>query len=182
MWFYYFPFCKSLQYSSFKLNTRFKIFTCLLLGFHLSAMLILWVQSQPEHWTESYTIQIKLALTYQQSYHCLTDRVFFFNQVFDPVCQWPYHGLTDQVFHFFFKHIFDPKCQWPHHGLTDRVLKNPVCETVACSLMCICKMSQKKKWKNLVCETMVRSVVDRVKNLIEKKDPVCQTVIWSLAG
>ncbi len=26
---------------------------------------------------------------------------FLFNQVFDPVCQWPYHGLTDGFFIFF---------------------------------------------------------------------------------
>ncbi len=48
---------------------------------------------------------------------------FFFNQVFDPVYQWPYHGLIDRgfSFFFFFKDIFNPKHQWPYHGLTDCV-------------------------------------------------------------
>ncbi len=57
----------------------------------------------------------------------LSDRLghFFFNLVFDPVRQWPYHGLTDQVFFiFFFKHIFNPKHHWPYHSLIDQ-LKQP---------------------------------------------------------
>ncbi len=33
------------------------------------------------------------------------------------------------------------------------------------------KMCLKKKWKNPICETVVWSMVDRVKNLIEKKWP-----------
>ncbi len=65
-------------------------------------------------------------LTCQWPCHCLTDQVFFFNQVFNPVHQLPYHGLIDRVFSFFFffffnKHIFNPKRQWPYHGLTNRL-------------------------------------------------------------
>ncbi len=38
-------------------------------------------------------------------------------QVFDPVRQWPYLGLSDRVFFHFF---FWAKPQWLYHGLTDR--------------------------------------------------------------
>ncbi len=63
-------------------------------------------------------------LTRQRPYRCLTDRVIFFYQVFDPVCQWPHHGLTDQVFFIFFlKVVFDQDvsghttvCQTGNHG------------------------------------------------------------------
>ncbi len=43
------------------------------------------------------------SLTCQRPYHCLTDRVIFFYQVFDPVRQWPHHSLTDRVFFIFLK-------------------------------------------------------------------------------
>ncbi len=41
-------------------------------------------------------------LTHPRPYHCLTDRLLFFYQVFDPVHQWLYHGLTGLVFSIFF--------------------------------------------------------------------------------
>ncbi len=41
---------------------------------------------------------------------------------------------------------------------------------------------EEKNEKNPVCETVIWSLEDQVKNLIEKNDPVCQTVMQSLAG
>ncbi len=66
--------------------------------------------------------QVRGKLTCQWPYRCLTDWVIFFHQVFDPIHQWPYHGLTNRGFFFFFKHIFDPECQWPYHGLWDHFM------------------------------------------------------------
>ncbi len=45
-------------------------------------------------------------LTHQKPYDCLTDRVIFFYQAFDPVRQWPHHGPTDRFFFYFFSKSF----------------------------------------------------------------------------
>ncbi len=44
-----------------------------------------------------YRIIWPFFLTHQRPYVCLTDRVIFFYQFFDPVRQWPHHGLIDRV-------------------------------------------------------------------------------------
>ncbi len=67
----------------------------------------------------------------------LSDRPghFFFNQVFDPVRPWPYHGLTDRGFFIFFSNTFLTL------NVSDHTM---VCETVVWSLTSRCKISQKK--------------------------------------
>ncbi len=114
-------------------------------------------------------------------------------QVFDPVWQWPYLGLSDRVFSIFFKIIFDQNvnghttvsqigfffntffhmgCQWPYHGpgLWDWGMVIDVQS----------KLSEKKP--GLTDSGMATDVL--VKNDFKKKmekNPVCGTMVWPLA-
>ncbi len=58
------------------------------------------------------------------------------------------HTMVCQTVFFFLRH-FTPGSQWPYHGLTDRVFLNPVCETVVWSLADWVKNLIEKKWPGL---------------------------------
>ncbi len=125
-----------------------------------------------------------VCLTRQWPYNCLTDRFIFFQSGL-----WPGPPVTISrshrpvFFHFFFKHIFAPEHQWLYHSLTDRVLKFffPIgfSTQYVISHMTVSQtgfyiflqsgLEKKKKWKNPVCETVIWSLAYRVKNLIEIK-------------
>ncbi len=60
----------------------------------------------------------------QWPYRCLTDRIIFFNQVFDPVCQWPYQVSQTGFFHFF-KNTFSTLNISDHTKVSQTGFKKP---------------------------------------------------------
>ncbi len=95
----------------------------------------------------------------------LSDRLGHFSyQVFDPVCQWPHHGLTDRVFFIFFKSHFRPRRQWPYQGMSDRVF-----------------FWRQWPYHGLTDQSLVWSLTSYVEKVTEK-NPVCETEVWSLAN
>ncbi len=96
----------------------------------------------------------------------------------------------------FFRH-FTPGCPWPYHGLTDWVC-GMVTDVHARKTDCKknrsvrlwyshwhvgSKVCWEKNGKNPVCETVVWSLMFRVESVLEKKNGknlVCETVVLSL--
>ncbi len=124
-------------------------------------------------YTKGWKKILKNLWTFLASDHitCLTDRVI--NQVLDPVCQWPYHSLTDRVFFIFLNPVFNPVRRWPSQSQRPFFF----------FIFFPSGRNWKKKWKNSVCETAIWPLAYMVENLIKKieKKTVYETLIWSLA-
>ncbi len=127
-------------------------------------------------------------LTHQRPYHCLTDRVIFFYQVFDSVRQWPHHGLTDQSF---FNHFFDLGRQWPYHrsvvwSLTSQskisFLKKPSLTDCGMATDILIENDLKKMKKTRSVRPWCGHWQTGTKTWEKKNNPFCQTAVLALAG